>query len=430
MKRLDLAFMVRCKIPVVLGTLLAVVITCTVGVAQTASQIPPKMPSEALERATEPVRRVMQAESSTYKQSVEANKEQERLAREYAVLFNVKDWKNGELLRLAKLYLYALRYADAETAYTAYLADPKAAEALLARKSLLIALTRQGKLAEAVPVASLLLDAPGYDQEIILSLHDLVDALSTQRPQQAIELGIKMLPKLFAYAESKATRPEYTGHVALILQYGLEPVRIYREIGEVAKSDAFVASFMKQFQASSLAANEMLKKAIDGTMLRARLLGAVAPVIEGTDYINMPKTSLAELNGKVVMLDFFGHWCAPCIASLPSHNELLERYGQQGLVIVGVSAYAGYFGAKEKIPPAEELAALENLLKEQNVRYGFVVGPASIGKAYGVTGLPFIAFIDRNGKVRFIKEGGLSKDELERVAKQLINEPISRERQR
>lgn len=49
------------------------------------------------------------------------------------------------------------------------------------------------------------------------------------------------------------------------------------------------------------------------------------------------RLSLEGLRGKVVLLDFWATWCAPCLAELPRLRRLHEELGPSGLVIVGVS---------------------------------------------------------------------------------------------
>ena len=50
-----------------------------------------------------------------------------------------------------------------------------------------------------------------------------------------------------------------------------------------------------------------------------------------------PVVDLEEYRGKVVMLDFWASWCVPCRRSFPWMNEMQARYGDDGLVIIGVN---------------------------------------------------------------------------------------------
>ena len=170
-------------------------------------------------------------------------------------------------------------------------------------------LSAQGKWKEAINPANLLLDNRTYDQEIILSVHTLVDALRLTDPEHAIVLSEKMVPGLFRYAEGKVQRPEPELHVhaAEMLVYALEPAVIYRQTANLDRAEAFITSFMARFNSSPLASNKTVKDIVDAHLFRTRLLGLAAPNVEGQEYIDMPKMSLADLRGKVVMLDFFAH---------------------------------------------------------------------------------------------------------------------------
>ncbi|MFO1020093.1 MAG: redoxin family protein [Planctomycetales bacterium] len=69
----------------------------------------------------------------------------------------------------------------------------------------------------------------------------------------------------------------------------------------------------------------------------ALLRGRPAP--ELTDVVawkNSDPINLADLHGKVVILDFWGYWCGPCVRSMPAMMQLHDRYAKQGLVIIGV----------------------------------------------------------------------------------------------
>ncbi|MEM7155431.1 MAG: redoxin domain-containing protein [Myxococcota bacterium] len=63
---------------------------------------------------------------------------------------------------------------------------------------------------------------------------------------------------------------------------------------------------------------------------------APAPPLEGVT-LDGTALNLAELRGKVVVVDFWASWCGPCREAMPRLQELHERLGAQGLVVLGVS---------------------------------------------------------------------------------------------
>ncbi|MCP4248478.1 MAG: TlpA family protein disulfide reductase, partial [bacterium] len=95
--------------------------------------------------------------------------------------------------------------------------------------------------------------------------------------------------------------------------------------------------------------------------------------------------------GKVVLLDFWATWCAPCIAELPNLRRAVEEYGGKGdFVIVGISLDSGESAVKE-------------FQKRRKVTWTqIVLGPAQdnpVAKKYNVSAIPAMFLIGRDGKV-------------------------------
>ena len=96
---------------------------------------------------------------------------------------------------------------------------------------------------------------------------------------------------------------------------------------------------------------------------------------------------LQQYRGKVLILDFWASWCVPCRRSFPWMNEMQEKYGGQGLVIVGVNMDA-------------DAAEAQTFLKEFSVDFRIIEdAKGELAKKFDVIAMPSSYVIDRNGDV-------------------------------
>jgi cytochrome c biogenesis protein CcmG/thiol:disulfide interchange protein DsbE len=121
--------------------------------------------------------------------------------------------------------------------------------------------------------------------------------------------------------------------------------------------------------------------------------------------------SLADLRGKVVVVNFWASWCVPCI----QEHEVVERawreYGPHGVEVVGIPY---------RDSPRASMAFLE--------RYGGgwlqLMDPKTrTGIDFGVYGVPETFFIDPSGVVVHKEVGPLTHDVLEREMEKLLGDP-------
>ena len=98
--------------------------------------------------------------------------------------------------------------------------------------------------------------------------------------------------------------------------------------------------------------------------------------------------SLADFRGKVVILNLWATWCAPCRREMPSLDRLQAAHGEDGLLVLPLSLDRGEI---DKVEAFYEEVGLPNL--------GIYHDPkAAAGRAFGAYGLPTTIVIDREGR--------------------------------
>jgi thiol-disulfide isomerase/thioredoxin len=119
---------------------------------------------------------------------------------------------------------------------------------------------------------------------------------------------------------------------------------------------------------------------------------------------------LADLKGKVILLDFWATWCGPCKIEIPWFIEFQDKYGPQGLQVVGVSV-------------DDTVDKLKPYISSMKMNYLVLVGldHDDLMDAYGpMLGIPVSVFISRDGKICSRHTGLTAKDEFEKDIKSLL----------
>jgi thiol-disulfide isomerase/thioredoxin len=146
------------------------------------------------------------------------------------------------------------------------------------------------------------------------------------------------------------------------------------------------------------------------TFAAESLLNKKAPEFMLTD-LNGGNLDLAGFRGKVVLLDFWATWCAPCQVEMPRFAQWQRQYGPQGFQVIGISM-------------DDDPALARRLYAKLKLNYPVAIGDERLGELYGgVLGLPLTYLIDRNGKVIARFQGDPDLKAIERRLKALLSEP-------
>jgi peroxiredoxin len=120
--------------------------------------------------------------------------------------------------------------------------------------------------------------------------------------------------------------------------------------------------------------------------------GMIPPPFSRTG-LDGKRVDLAAFNGKVVLIDFWASWCAPCVVTIPHFRDLQAQWGGRGFQVIGISMDDS----------ASEARAAATRLR---VNYPVVMGDAKLAIGYGgILGLPVEMLVGRGGRIVSIWHG-------------------------
>jgi thiol-disulfide isomerase/thioredoxin len=153
-------------------------------------------------------------------------------------------------------------------------------------------------------------------------------------------------------------------------------------------------------------------KAINSAAARGDLVGNPAPAIHfiWSNLEPAPK-ALADLRGRVVVLDFWATWCGPCVGAFPHMRELQARYKDAPVTIIGLTSLQGWIldptaedPAKRRIKglsSRDEIAHLAAWSKRMDMTWPVAISEEKLfNPDYGIRGVPAMVIVDGKGVVR------------------------------
>jgi peroxiredoxin len=122
------------------------------------------------------------------------------------------------------------------------------------------------------------------------------------------------------------------------------------------------------------------------------------------------QVKLSDYRGKVVVINFWATWCAPCRSEVPDLVRLRELYHDRGLEVIGIS-----------LDDEEDREEVVKFVKSFKVNYPVVMGDLEVFRAYGqIDSIPVTFVIDKRGAIRYHHIGMITFDEVEGQVKSLL----------
>jgi thiol-disulfide isomerase/thioredoxin len=380
----------------------------------------------------------------------QTQRERKQLAARYAATVGKRaDLTAEETYYLGMLHWVADNLDGTRETFTQYLAasDLPAEKEQDARAILAVVYARQKQFSAAEKVLGQYL----ANSPVRLSQRAQIEKEIARGLAEGGELSLAVPHAEGAYAAYKAiaadlaTREKFVDEV---IDSGYYLFKTYRNLKNSSKADATLADMKKtsaEIQAASLwyftvdkqityqietgrktealayftSAQSALEKELSSKAAQTdilerlkkrekhyKLLGEAAPELVQLGGIIAGQTrSLAELRGKVVLLDFWATWCVPCIEAFPEMREWQQDYAADGFAIFGLTRF---YGMAEGFPvdSASEIAFLKKFVIAHGLTYDLAVAKDETNhRGYGASAIPTAVLIDRKGVIRYIETG-------------------------
>jgi thiol-disulfide isomerase/thioredoxin len=183
---------------------------------------------------------------------------------------------------------------------------------------------------------------------------------------------------------------------------------------------------------------DSLQQQLDSAKKLTELIGKPAAPPKIDAWVNGTPLTDDDLKGKVVLLDFWAVWCGPCIATFPHLKEWNEHYADKGLVIVGLTNYYNFkwdaetkkaVHADGEVSHSDEQAMLLKFAESHGLKHRLAIPTGDrLSEYYGVSGIPHVVVIDRQGVIRLMRVGSgeeNAKDVGDMIEKLIADKPAS-----
>ncbi|MBM4124917.1 MAG: redoxin domain-containing protein [Nitrospira sp.] len=145
-------------------------------------------------------------------------------------------------------------------------------------------------------------------------------------------------------------------------------------------------------------------------------IGMKAPDFVASVWINSGPQSVADLQGKVVLVEFWTFGCYNCRNVEPYVKAWHKKYAHQGLVVIGVHS--------PEFKYEHDVEKVKRYADEHGITYAIPIdNDFAIWNRYGNRYWPVLYLIDKQGVIRYVRVGEGGHQETERVIRSLLTEP-------
>lgn len=153
----------------------------------------------------------------------------------------------------------------------------------------------------------------------------------------------------------------------------------------------------------------LLLLVLTGLAQAKSLVGSTAPDSLGMDNAKRP-VHVSDYRGKVVVLTFWASWCGYCLKELPILENLQRKVGSEQIAVIAINTDRD----------RDKYRTMRRRMKDFQLTLTVDANKEGIAEAYGVSGLPHMVLVDKQGRVAYIHIG-YSEESLPRFVYEINN---------
>ena len=249
-----------------------------------------------------------------------------------------------------------------------------------------------------VVLAEFIDDYAGTPEAAMASFEAGIVNFSLQKPEKTI----RYLETFLAGAADPEREKEAYSHFYL--------AEAYKQSGKIDDAEAEYKLLLKSYGDVDQQLTSMVQQNLSMMDSERRMKVGSSPVDFAVTSITGEKLSPQKFKGKVLLLDFWATWCAPCRQEMPNVIKVYDRYKDRGFEIVGISL-------------DRDRASFDKYIDKNNMDwpqfYDGKFWQNEVATLYGVKSIPATYLIDKRGKIRY---KSLRGSQLESAVKELLAE--------